>query len=168
MISFNFIYSSFYLHRANNNWQINYASITKTNENSSQTSKKQRDTGDTARDGLAYSCLLKNELLGTGIDDVKSVAEDRNENVACNARRSLFKYQSPTKQVIRVFVLPTCFFFRIFLQLRKLQFYVFFFFWAWFVQICLKNSCKKNLIIFNLNFLSRQTFLLVFIIRMTS
>lgn len=85
--------------RANNNWQTNYASITKTNENLSQTTKKQRDIGETARDSLAYSCLLKNELLGNGIEDVKTVADDRNENIACSAKRGLFKYQSPTKQV---------------------------------------------------------------------
>lgn len=85
--------------RANNNWQTNYASITKTNENSSQSTKKQRDCGETARDSLAYSCLLKNELLGNGIEDVKTVADDRNENVSCSAKRGLFKYQSPTKQV---------------------------------------------------------------------
>lgn len=85
--------------RTNNNWQTNYASITKSNENSSQTTKKQRDIGETARDSLAYSCLLKNELLGNGIEDVKTVADDRNENVVCSAKRGLFKYQSPTKQV---------------------------------------------------------------------
>lgn len=90
---------SFVLHRANNNWQISYASITKMSENSTQPSKKQRDIGETARDSLTYSCLLKNELLGTGIDDVKAVADDRNENYHCNAKRGLFKYQSPTKQV---------------------------------------------------------------------
>lgn len=89
--------------RVNNNWQTNYALITKSNENSSQTTKKQRDTGETARDSLAYSCLLKNELLGDGIEDVKTVADDRNENVSSSAKRRLFKYQSPTKQVCGTF-----------------------------------------------------------------
>lgn len=91
--------------RVNNNWQTNYALITKSNENSSQTTKKQRDTGETARDSLAYSCLLKNELLGDGIEDVKTVADDRNENVSSSAKRRLFKYQSPTKQVCHTFCL---------------------------------------------------------------
>lgn len=86
--------------RANNNWQTNFASINKSNENSPQTSKKQRDCGESARDSLAYSCLLKNELLGTAIEDVKSVSDERNENTYTPAaKRSLFKYQSPTKQV---------------------------------------------------------------------
>ncbi|EDX17092.1 fizzy-related protein homolog [Drosophila simulans] len=85
--------------RAYNNWQTNFASINKSNDNSPQTSKKQRDCGETARDSLAYSCLLKNELLGSAIDDVKTAGEERNENAYTPAaKRSLFKYQSPTKQ----------------------------------------------------------------------
>lgn len=88
------------LHRAHNNWQTSFASINKSNDNSPQTSKKQRDCGETARDSLAYSCLLKNELLGSAIDDVKTAGEERNENsYTPAAKRSLFKYQSPTNQV---------------------------------------------------------------------
>lgn len=98
LITFHFNKISF--HRANNNWQTNFASINKSNENSPQTSKKQRDCGESARDSLAYSCLLKNELLGTAIEDVKAVSDERNENTYTPAaKRSLFKYQSPTKQV---------------------------------------------------------------------
>uniref|UniRef100_A0A182XW33 Uncharacterized protein n=1 Tax=Anopheles stephensi TaxID=30069 RepID=A0A182XW33_ANOST len=107
--------------RANNNWTTNFATIsTKSNENSPQSTKKQRDCGENARDSLAYSCLLKNELLGTGIDDVKLVADDKNGSggggggggsggsggsgvgggLHANSNRTgLFKYQSPTKQV---------------------------------------------------------------------
>lgn len=101
--------------RANNNWQTNFASIQKSNENSPQSNKKQQrgDIGESARDSLAYSCLLKNELLGTAIDDVKSVADDRCENNAAaassstattsSAKRGLFKFQSPSKQVSAIF-----------------------------------------------------------------
>lgn len=97
-ISFSFFF--FFYRRANNNWHTNFASITKSNENSPQSNKKQRDIGESARDSLAYSCLLKNELLGTAIDDVKTVTDDRNENsVTTSAKRGLFKYQSPSKQV---------------------------------------------------------------------
>ncbi|XP_065082875.1 fizzy-related protein homolog [Ochlerotatus camptorhynchus] len=85
--------------RANNNWQTNFASLsTKSNENSPQSNKKQRDCGETARDSVAYGCLLKNELLGTGIEDVKSVAEDKIGLLSNSNRPGLFKYQSPTKQ----------------------------------------------------------------------
>lgn len=95
-----FCLSSIISYRANNNWQTNFASITKSNESSPQANKKQRDVGESPRDSLAYSCLLKNELLGTAIDDVKTVTDDRNENSFMpSAKRGLFKYQSPSKQV---------------------------------------------------------------------
>lgn len=88
---------------ANNNWETNFA-LSRSCESSPHA--KKREIGETAPvrgDSMAYSCLLKNELLGTSIDDVKSVTEDRNENQSAgpmgNARRGLFKYQSPSKQV---------------------------------------------------------------------
>lgn len=34
-------------------------------------SKSKDSTNDSAKDGLAYSCLLKNELLSAGIEDLK-------------------------------------------------------------------------------------------------
>ena len=40
------------------------------------TPKKSREA-DGSRDGVAYSCLLKNELLGTEIDDVKTQSDER-------------------------------------------------------------------------------------------
>lgn len=95
-----FVFASLFFCRANNNWQTHYSLISKSNESSPLSTKKQRDVGESARDSLAYSCLLRNELLGTTIDDVKSVADERNENVYGSAKRGLlFKYQSPTKQV---------------------------------------------------------------------
>lgn len=93
----------FYFSSANNNWETNFA-LSRSCESSPHA--KKREIGETAPvrgDSMAYSCLLKNELLGTAIDDVKSVTEDRNENQSAgpmgNARRGLFKYQSPSKQV---------------------------------------------------------------------
>ncbi|XP_058823501.1 fizzy-related protein homolog [Topomyia yanbarensis] len=85
--------------RSNNNWHTNFASLSnKSNENSPQSNKKQRDCGETARDSVAYSCLLQNELLGTGIEDVKSVTDDKVGLLSNSNRPGLFKYQSPTKQ----------------------------------------------------------------------
>lgn len=37
----------------------------------SQTRKGKETSTETSKDGLAYSCLLKNELLSAGIDDLK-------------------------------------------------------------------------------------------------
>jgi hypothetical protein len=42
---------------------------------------------------------LKNELLGTAIEDVKSIKEEKCGGLS-NNNRGLFKYQSPTKQVL--------------------------------------------------------------------
>lgn len=82
--------------RNGNNWQTNFANFSKSNENSPQQNKKQRDCGESARDSLAYSCLLKNELLGAAIDDVKAVADDK-PGYLSSSNRGLFNYQSPTK-----------------------------------------------------------------------
>lgn len=84
--------------RGNNNWETNYSTLTKSNENSSQSSKKQRECGESARDSLAYSCLLKNELLGTAIEDIKNVSDDKMGYLS-NSNRGLFKYQPPARQV---------------------------------------------------------------------
>uniref|UniRef100_A0A2M3ZH12 Fizzy-related protein homolog n=1 Tax=Anopheles braziliensis TaxID=58242 RepID=A0A2M3ZH12_9DIPT len=71
-------YDRFIPCRTNNNWHTTFPSLSsKSNENSPQSAKKQRDCGENGRDSLAYSCLLKNELLGTGIDDVKLVADEK-------------------------------------------------------------------------------------------
>lgn len=84
--------------RGNNNWETNYSTLTKSNENSSQSSKKQRECGESARDSLAYSCLLKNELLGTNIEDIKNVSDDKMGYLS-SSNRGLFKYQPPMRQV---------------------------------------------------------------------
>jgi hypothetical protein len=36
----------------------------------------QRANNDSTKDGVAYACLLKNELLGAGIEDVKNQQAD--------------------------------------------------------------------------------------------
>ena len=41
-----------------------------------QSATNQRNTNDSNKDGAAYACLLKNELLGAGIEDMK---EQRND-----------------------------------------------------------------------------------------
>lgn len=87
-----------YFSRGNNNWETNYSTLTKSNENSSQSSKKQRECGESARDSLAYSCLLKNELLGTAIEDIKNVSDDKMGYLSAS-NRGLFKYQPAMRQV---------------------------------------------------------------------
>lgn len=94
----------FKMHRYNNNWETNFSTLARSNENSSQ-SKKQRECGESARDSLAYSCLLKNELLGASIDDIKSVSDDNSKmGYLQNSNRGLFRYQPPSKKASQVWL----------------------------------------------------------------
>lgn len=90
-----------FIYRYNNSWETNFSLLQRSNENSSQ-SKKQRECGESARDSLAYSCLLKNELLGASIDDIKSVSDDsKASGYLQNSNRGLFRYQPNLKKVIK-------------------------------------------------------------------
>lgn len=97
--------SQLFKYRYNNNWETNFSTLARSNENSAQ-SKKQRECGESARDSLAYSCLLKNELLGASIDDIKSVSDDNNKmGYLQNSNRGLFRYQPPSKKVSFYFLM---------------------------------------------------------------
>lgn len=65
-------------------WHINYE-VTPDNKSQSggPATTNQRNTNDSSKDGAAYACLLKNELLGAGIEDVKE-----QQNDAANPQRS--------------------------------------------------------------------------------
>ncbi|XP_055689335.1 fizzy-related protein homolog [Lutzomyia longipalpis] len=82
--------------RINNNWQTNFGTVTKSGDSVTPSSgKKHRDYGDSMRDSVAYSCLLRNELLGGMIEDVKSVDESTpSKHQVMSAKRTLFKYQA--------------------------------------------------------------------------
>lgn len=81
--------------RLGNNWQTTFSMISENTKNGSST-KKSRENGETSRDGIAYSCLLKNELLGASIEDVKGQCEER-KILSPVATKNLFKYTTPTK-----------------------------------------------------------------------
>lgn len=81
--------------RSGNNWQTNFVNASKANESPAQTNKKQRDSADNHRDSLVYSCLLKNELLGANIVDVKNVSDERSPQAL--QQNSLFTFRTPTK-----------------------------------------------------------------------
>ncbi|PNF35729.1 Fizzy-related protein [Cryptotermes secundus] len=69
--------------RAGNNWQIKFAMST---ENSGG-----------YRDGLVYPCLLKNELLGASIEDVKCQYDERRTLVPLR-ESNLFQYSLPNRR----------------------------------------------------------------------
>ncbi|XP_022316457.1 fizzy-related protein homolog [Crassostrea virginica] len=87
--------------RAGASWQINF-NISKGSPTSSPTpsSKSKDSTNDSAKDGLAYSCLLKNELLSAGIEDLKQdhLSDDRKILVPKEGQ-NLFRYHVPRRSL---------------------------------------------------------------------
>ncbi|XP_038858488.1 fizzy-related protein homolog isoform X4 [Salvelinus namaycush] len=80
--------------RAGANWNINFHRINENEKSPSPTRKTKDVTSDSSKaDGLAYSALLKNELLGAGIDKVQDPqTEDRRLQPSTPEKRSLFSY----------------------------------------------------------------------------
>lgn len=81
--------------RFGNQWETTFAMISENNRNGI-VQKKSRENGEGSRDGIAYSSLLKNELLGANIEDVKSQSEERGTGNILQGK-NLFKYTTPTK-----------------------------------------------------------------------
>ncbi|XP_056633434.1 fizzy-related protein homolog [Diorhabda carinulata] len=88
-------YDRFIPYRANNNWETTFATIPDPSKNI-QTGKKARETGENVRDSSVYNILLRNELLGENIEDVKSQCDERQALTPVKSRK-LFKYGTPTK-----------------------------------------------------------------------
>ncbi|XP_030639987.1 fizzy/cell division cycle 20 related 1a isoform X3 [Chanos chanos] len=77
--------------RAGANWSINFHRINENEKSPSQNKKTKDASSDASKDGLAYSALLKNELLGAGIEKVQDPqTEDRRLLPSTPERRSLF------------------------------------------------------------------------------
>ncbi|XP_021930487.1 fizzy-related protein homolog isoform X1 [Zootermopsis nevadensis] len=85
--------------RAGNDWQTKFAMITESGRNG-LTTKKARENGEGGRDGLAYSCLLKNELLGANIEDLKGQCDERRTFSPLEGS-NLFRYTIPNRNAIR-------------------------------------------------------------------
>lgn len=81
--------------RSSNNWQIKFAMISDGMRTGSPT-KKARENGEGGRDALAYSCLLKNELLGASIEDVKCQSDDRRALIPIEGK-NLFNFSPPSQ-----------------------------------------------------------------------
>lgn len=88
-------YDRFIPCRASNNWQTDFATIPDSTRGT-QVGKKARENGETSRDTTAYNCLLKNELLGETIEDVKSQCDERQAFTPVK-NKNLFKYGTPTR-----------------------------------------------------------------------
>ncbi|GCB77185.1 hypothetical protein scyTo_0015624 [Scyliorhinus torazame] len=85
--------------RAAANWSINFHRINENEKSPSQNRKAKDATSDNGKDGLAYSALLKNELLGAGIEKVQDPqTEDRRLQPSTPEKKSLFKYSLSAKR----------------------------------------------------------------------
>ncbi|NWI53977.1 FZR1 protein, partial [Calyptomena viridis] len=85
--------------RAGANWSINFHRINENEKSPSQNRKAKDATSDSGKDGLAYSALLKNELLGAGIEKVQDPqTEDRRLQPSTPEKKSLFTYSLSTKR----------------------------------------------------------------------
>lgn len=81
--------------RANNNWEKGFAIIPDPTRGTTP-GKKSRETGESPRDSSAYNCLLKNEVLGETIEDVKLQCDERQALTPIKSK-NLFKYGTPSK-----------------------------------------------------------------------
>ncbi|CAB1326634.1 unnamed protein product [Coregonus sp. 'balchen'] len=96
--------------RAGANWSVNFHRINENEKSLNQNRKTKDGTTDTSKaDGLAYSALLKNELLGAGIEKVQDPqSEDRRLQPSTPAKRSLFSklLRSPRKPTRKISKIP--------------------------------------------------------------
>ncbi|KAG8014097.1 Fizzy-related protein-like protein, partial [Nibea albiflora] len=88
--------------RAGANWSVNFHRINEIEKSHNQNRKTKDGTTDSNKaDGLAYSALLKNELLGAGIEKVQDPqSEDRRLQPSTPAKRSLFSYSVSAKRAL--------------------------------------------------------------------
>ncbi|XP_053739505.1 fizzy/cell division cycle 20 related 1a isoform X1 [Synchiropus splendidus] len=88
--------------RAGANWSVNFHRINEIEKSHNQNRKTKDGTTDNNKaDGLAYSALLKNELLGAGIEKVQDPqSEDRRLQPSTPAKRSLFNYSVRVKRTL--------------------------------------------------------------------
>lgn len=75
--------------RAGSNWQLGLARIP---DGGRSATPKAKDATDGSKDSLAYACLIKNELLGAGIEDAKEPTDERRVSQGQSPPRNLFRY----------------------------------------------------------------------------
>lgn len=75
-------------------WQLNF-NLVQENSDPAKNSAVPRDSSVDSKEGMAYQCLLKNELLGAGIEDLKEVPHEERRALSSNSNHihSIFQYQ---------------------------------------------------------------------------
>ncbi|XP_027876303.1 fizzy-related protein homolog isoform X2 [Xiphophorus couchianus] len=86
--------------RAGSNWSINFHYANENCHSPAQNHKAKDAGSDSSKDAVAYAALLRNELLGAGIETVAEPhADDRRHEVLAPDSCSLFRYAVHTKRV---------------------------------------------------------------------
>ncbi|XP_076338563.1 fizzy-related protein homolog isoform X3 [Tachypleus tridentatus] len=78
--------------RAGANWDTSLSMIQDNSKSPGQTKKPKDTTTESGKDGITYNCLLKNELLGADIEDIKEQPEERKAFSPVD-RKNLFQYR---------------------------------------------------------------------------
>ncbi|GIX90409.1 hypothetical protein CDAR_77231 [Caerostris darwini] len=87
--------------RNSNSWHVNYSLLQDNNKTSGQNKKAKDTNSDCSKDGVAYNCLLKNELLGIGIEDIKEQVEERKAFTSAEGKNNnLFNYRVLDNSII--------------------------------------------------------------------
>nr|XP_061791064.1 fizzy-related protein homolog isoform X3 [Nerophis lumbriciformis] len=77
--------------RAGANWDINFHRLSENEKSANQNRKAKEPSSDIVKDGLTYSALLKNELLGAGIERVQDPqTEDNHLQLLTPQKQRLF------------------------------------------------------------------------------
>ncbi|XP_066246119.1 fizzy-related protein homolog isoform X1 [Euwallacea similis] len=90
-------YDRFIPCRTNNNWEASFASMPDPNKTPLSGKKSSRESGESSRDSSVYNILLRNEILGEKIEDVKSQCDDGQVLTPVKSR-NLFRYGTPIKK----------------------------------------------------------------------
>ncbi|XP_077414146.1 fizzy-related protein homolog isoform X2 [Vanacampus margaritifer] len=86
--------------RAGSNWSINFHHANENCRSPSQNHKAKDASSDSGKDTVAYAALLRNELLGAGIESVSELhVDERRHAVYSHGSRGLFRYTVHTKSV---------------------------------------------------------------------
>ncbi|CAF97601.1 unnamed protein product [Tetraodon nigroviridis] len=96
--------------RAGSNWSINFHYANENCRSLNQSHKAKDASSDSSKDAVAYAALLRNELLGAGIESVPDPhADERRHAVLSQDSRSLFRSQalrSPRKPARKISKIP--------------------------------------------------------------
>ncbi|XP_026169214.1 fizzy-related protein homolog isoform X3 [Mastacembelus armatus] len=86
--------------RAGSNWSINFHYANENCRSPSQNHKSKDASSDSSKDAVAYAALLRNELLGAGIETVPDPHTDERRHAALSQdSHSLFRYTVHTRRV---------------------------------------------------------------------